>query len=74
MGFSTEEGDPPPPVVPVQRPKVRYDFQIDGTEVRVLREGKQVPQVFVTTDKDRPQAPSKPHEFLEDIAPKSAHL
>lgn len=67
MGFSIEEGDPPPPVVPVRWPKVRYDFQIDGTEVRVVREGKPLSQIFVTTDKDRPQAPSKLHEFLEDV-------
>jgi hypothetical protein len=48
-------------------PKVRYDLQVDGIDVTVLREGKAVPQTFLTTDKDRPQAPSKLHEFLEDI-------
>jgi hypothetical protein len=67
MGFSMEEGDPPPPAVPVVWPKVRYDFQVTGTDVSVLREGKAVPQKFSTTDKERPQAPSKLHEFLEDI-------
>lgn len=67
VGFSTEEGDPPPPAVPVAWPKVRYDLQVDGTDVSVLREGKAVSQTFSTTDKDRPQAPSKLHEFLEDI-------
>ncbi len=67
VGFSTEEGDPPPPAVPVVWPKVRYDLNVNGTDVSVLREGKPVPQTFSTTDKDRPQAPSKLHEFLEDI-------
>ena len=28
MGLSTEEGDPPPPAVPVVWPKVRYDLQV----------------------------------------------
>ena len=67
MGFSPEEGDPPPPAVPVVWPKVRYDLQVAGTDVSVLREGKVASQRFSTTDKDRPQAPSKLHEFLEDI-------
>jgi len=67
MGFSMEEGDPPPPAVPVVSPKVRYDLQVTETDVNVLREGKAVPKKFSTTDKDRPQAPSALHEFLEDI-------
>jgi hypothetical protein len=67
MGFSMEEGDPPPPAVPVVWPKVRYDVQVAGTDVSVLREGKAIPEKFSTTDKDRPQAPSPLHEFLEDI-------
>ena len=67
MGFSTEEGDPPMPAVPVVWPKVRYDLQVIGTGVSVLREGKAVSETFSTTEKDRPQAPSKLHEFLEDI-------
>ena len=66
MGFSTEEGDPPPPAVPVVWPKVRYDLQVTGTDVSVLREGKAASQKFSITDIDRPQAPSKLHEFLED--------
>jgi hypothetical protein len=67
MHFSTEEGDPPPAAVPVVWPKVRYDLQVNGTDVCVLREGKTVTQAFSTTEKDRQQAPSKLHEFLEDI-------
>jgi hypothetical protein len=67
MGFSPEEGDPAPPAVPVVWPKVRYDLQVAGTDVSVLREGNAVSQKFLTSDKDRPQAPSKLHEFLEDI-------
>lgn len=67
MGFSMEEGDPPPPAVAPVWPKVRYDLQVAGTDVSVLREGKAVPKKFSNTDKDRPQAPSALHEFLEDI-------
>ena len=66
-GFSIEEGDPPLPAVPVVWPKVRYDLQVTGTDVRALREGRAVLQSFSTSEKDRPQAPSKLHEFLEDI-------
>jgi hypothetical protein len=67
MGFSLEEGDPPPPAVPVVWPKFRYELQVNGTDVSVSREGKAVAQTFSTTDEDRPQAPCKLHEFLEDI-------
>jgi hypothetical protein len=67
VGFSVEDNNPPPPAVPVGWPKVRYDFQVSGTNVIVLREGKSVSQTFLTTEKDRPQAPSNLHEFLEDI-------
>jgi len=67
MGFTMEEGDPPPPTVPLVIPKARYDFQVDGTSVSVLREGKQVAQTFSAKDIDRVQAPSKLHEYLEDI-------
>ena len=67
MGFSPEEGDPPPPAVPVVWPKVRYDLQVTGTDVSVLREGNAIPQTFSTLDRDRPQSPSKLHEFLEDV-------
>jgi hypothetical protein len=67
MGFSLEEGDPPPPAVPAVWPKVRYDLEVNGTDVSVSREGKAITQTFSTTHKDRPQAHSKLHEFLEDI-------
>jgi len=67
VGFSMEDNNPPPPAVPVGWPKVRYDFEVSGTNVTVLREGKPVSQTFSTTEKDRPQAPSDLHEFLEDI-------
>ena len=67
MGFSMQEGDPPPPAVPVVWPKVRYDLQVNGTDVSVQREGEPLPQTFSTADRDRPQAPSKLREFLEDI-------
>jgi hypothetical protein len=67
MGFTMEEGDPPPPAVPIVVPKVRYDLQVNETTVSILREGKQVAQTFSTKDIDRQQAPSKLHEFLEDI-------
>lgn len=67
MGFSAEEGDPPAPAVPVGWPKVRYDFQVTGNDINVVREGEPLSQSFSTDDKDRPQAPTKLHEFLEDI-------
>jgi len=67
MGLSAEEGDPPPPAVPVVWPKVRYDLQVNGTDVSVSREGTAIAQTFSTADKDRPQAHSNLHEFLEDI-------
>jgi hypothetical protein len=65
MGFSMEEGDPPLPAVPAVWPKVRYDLEVNGTDVSVSREGKAEAQAFSTTDKDRPKAPSKLHEFLD---------
>lgn len=67
IGFWMEDGDPPPPSVPVVWPKIRYDLEVTGADVSVLREGKAVPKKFSTSDKDRPQAPSALHEFLEDI-------
>ena len=67
VGFSMEDNNPPPPAVPVGWPKVRYDFQVSGTDVAVLREGNPVSEGFSTTEIDRIQAPSKLHEFLEDI-------
>lgn len=67
MGFSTEQGEPPAPSVPVVLPKVRYDLLVNGTEVSVSRDRMPVAQAFSITDKDRPQAHSKLHEFLEDI-------
>lgn len=48
-------------------PKFRYDLQVNGANIAVSREGKPLAQTFSTTDKDRPQAPSKLHEFLEDL-------
>lgn len=67
IGFSTDESDAPPPAVPVSWPKVRYDLQVEGTDVRVLRNCEAVSEAFTTTEKDRVQAPSKLHEFLEDL-------
>jgi hypothetical protein len=65
MGFSTDE--PPPPVVPARWPKIRYDFHVAGSKITVLREGQAMSQMFENADKDRPQVPSRLHEFLEDI-------
>lgn len=67
MSFTMEEGEPRAPAVPVVVPKVRYDIQVNGTAVSVLRDGKPVTQSFSTKDIDRVQAPSKLHEYLEDI-------
>lgn len=65
-GFGTAEKEPslvPPP----PWPKTRYDLDVTGSDVLVLREGKPISQVFSTADKDLPQAPSQLHEFLEDV-------
>jgi SEC-C motif len=67
MSFTTDEGEPSSPAAPPQWPKIRYDLQIVGTAVSVLRQGEASSQQFSTLDQDRPQAPSQLHEFLEDI-------
>jgi hypothetical protein len=66
-GFSTEEGEPKstPPSNPW--PKTRYDLHVTGSDVRILREGEPISQVFSITDRDHPKAPSQLHEFLEDV-------
>jgi len=66
QSFSAEDGDPPPPAAPLVWPRDRYDFLVNGTEVLVVHKGQPLPERFATTDKDRPQAPSRLHEFLED--------
>lgn len=66
-GFSTDEGEPTSVAPPNSWPKMRYDFDVMGSDVRVLREGEPISQVFSIADKDLPQAPSQLHEFLEDI-------
>jgi hypothetical protein len=66
-GFSIEEGEPTSAARPNPWPKTRYDLQVTGSDVRILREGTAVSQVFSITDKDHPQAPSPLHEFLEDV-------
>jgi hypothetical protein len=67
MGFTTADGDPPLPAASAVWPKVRYDLQVNGSDVSILREGKLTSLVFSTDEKDLPQAPSQLHEFLEDI-------
>ena len=63
---SAEDADPPAPVL-TRRPKVRYDFEVNGSEVKVARNTETTDRVFSTMDKDRAQAPSPFHEFLESI-------
>lgn len=67
MSFTQGEGEPPLPAVLPRWPKIRYDLQIAGTTVTVLRQGESFPQEFSTLEHDRPQAPSSLHEFLEDV-------
>jgi hypothetical protein len=67
QSFSTDESEPPPPANPVYWPKVQYNFEVDETSVRVVRENQRLVQTFSTEDKDRPQAHSRLHEFLEDL-------
>lgn len=64
--FSSEDADPPAPVLS-RRPKVRYDFEISGTEVKVARNGEGTGLVFSTKDRDRAMAASPLHDFLESI-------
>jgi len=47
--------------------QTRYDLDVTGSDVRVLREGEPISQVFSIADKDLPQAPSQLHELLEDV-------
>ena len=37
MVFSLDDGDPPPPAVPVVSPKVRYELQVTGRRRYVVR-------------------------------------
>lgn len=67
VGFTPEEGDPPSPATPAVWPKIRYDFQVSGSDVCILREGELLSQTFSIAERDIPQAPSQLHEFLEDI-------
>jgi hypothetical protein len=64
--FALNDADPPVPVIPC-RPKVRYDFIVNGTEVTVTRDEKPSEHKFSTTDKDRLQVSSPLHYFLESI-------
>lgn len=47
--------------------KVRYDFTVSGTEVRVTRDGNPLDIVFATTEKDTAASASPLHTFLEEI-------
>ena len=62
-GFGTEEVEPTSVAPPNPWPKTRYDLDVTGSDVRVLREGEPISQVFSIADEDLPQA----HEFLEDV-------
>ena len=66
--FPDQEGKSPA-VVPVfkRAHTIRYDFSVNGSEVKVTRNDEAIAATFLVTDKDRPQAPSALHEFLEDI-------
>jgi hypothetical protein len=54
-------------MVSTRRRENQNDLEVAGSDVRVLREGEPIPQVFSIADKDLPQAPSPLHEFLEDV-------
>ena len=64
--FSPEDPNPPAPVI-TRRPKIRYDFVVNGTDVSVTRDEQPTDHKFSTTDKDRVQASSRLHDFLESI-------
>ncbi|MCU1247689.1 MAG: hypothetical protein JWQ49_718 [Edaphobacter sp.] len=67
MGFSTEEGDPPPPAVPALWPKVRYDLQVEGTDVSVLREGKVFLKLFRQPKKTTRKRPANCTSFWRTL-------
>jgi len=46
---------------------VRYDFIVNGTEVKVTRDGQPIEVTFSTTDKDIKGSESALHKFLESI-------
>jgi hypothetical protein len=62
--FSLDDPEPPTPVFTPTH-KIRYDFDVAGAEVGVMRDGQMREVVFGT--KDRAEAPSPLHEFLESI-------
>jgi hypothetical protein len=64
--FALDDADPPVPVIP-RRPKVRYDFIVNGTDVTVTRDELPTEHKFSTKDKDRVQVSSPLHDFLESI-------
>jgi len=47
--------------------KVRYDFGVNGTEVRVTRDGEPTITIFSTKEKDTADSPSALHKFLQSI-------
>ena len=47
--------------------EIRYDLQVAGSTVTVLRQGEAVSQQFSTVEQGRLQAPSSLCEYLEDI-------
>ena len=56
-GFTTEDRDPSTPAAPAAWPKVRYDLQVNGSNVSILREGGAISQVFSTTENDSHKHP-----------------
>jgi hypothetical protein len=64
--FALDDADPPVPVIP-PRPKVRYDFIVNRTDVTVTRDAQPTEHKFSTKDKDRVQVSSPLHDFLESI-------
>ncbi len=64
--FSADDPNPPAPVT-TRRLKIRYDFVVNGTEVTVTRDEQPTDHKFSTTHKDRAQASSPLHDFLESI-------
>lgn len=58
------------------RAAFRYDFLVNGTEVRVIRDGKQLENIFSTLEKDTRESASPLYKFLLSIGrPKGdAHM
>ena len=65
--FTEDNDELLPALEPARWRKTRYDLRVRETEITIFQEGELLPRTFSTRVKDRPEAPSPLHDFLEDI-------